>query len=160
MFKTFPPTVSGCAHYMREPGTDNSININAKIGLTGPYYEVHRYKPENTYQAPEVIAKFKPKEIGYFHSFSITENHVVLFNYPVSVDPTKFFTVAFHIFEAMKCDPTQLIDIYIINLNTGKVTTRTTEYIYSLHHANAYETEGEIIVDLASNKFENLRDYM
>jgi len=158
--KALPPTVSGCTHYMREPGTDNSININTKIGFTGPYYEVHRYKPENTYQDPEVVATFKPKTMGYFHSFSITENHVVLFNYPVSVDPTKFLSAGFHIFEAMKGDPTQPTHIYIINLKTGEVTTRTTDYLYSIHHANAYETNDEIIVDLASNKFENLQSYM
>jgi len=157
--KTLPPTISGCTHYMREPGTDNSINIATKLGFTGPYYEVHRWKPENLYQEPEVLARFKPKKTGYFHSFSITENHVVLFNYPASVDPTKFFSSNFHIFETMKVDPTQDTDIYIINLKTGEVKTRRTPYLYSIHHANAYESENAIVVDLAANKFENLREY-
>merc|ERR1711936_234787 len=122
---SLPVTISGCAHYMREPGTDNSIMINTRLGLTGPYMEVHRYRPEHAYKDPEVLAKFKPKQMGYFHSFSITE-------------------------------------IYMVNLKTGEVTERTTSYLYSIHHANAYETEDGtgIVVDLASNLFENLRDYM
>jgi hypothetical protein len=32
---TLPVTLSGCAHYLREPGTDNSINFQRKKHLTG-----------------------------------------------------------------------------------------------------------------------------
>lgn len=156
----FPPTTSGCAHWMREPGTDNSIMINSRIGLTGAHLEVRRYKPEHSYQQPEVITKFKPKKQGYFHSFSITENYVVLFVYPITIDATKFFSSSFHLFNAMTCDKTQATDIYVISLKTGEVTVRETDYMYSFHHANAYETKDEIVVDLAWNRYENLIEYM
>ena len=36
----WPLTTTGCAHWMREPGTDNSINIQGKIGIMGPHLEV------------------------------------------------------------------------------------------------------------------------
>jgi len=158
--KLLPVTASGCTHWMRELGTDNSININTKVGLSGPYMQVSRWKPEDTYQTPEVVAKFTPKKEGYFHSFSITEHYAVLFLYPVTFDATKFWSVNFHIFETITHDPKGTTDIYLINLKTGNVTRRTTDYVYSLHHANAYEKDNEVIVDLVTSRFESLRDYM
>jgi len=158
--KMFPPTISGCTHWMREPGTDNSINIATKVGLTGPHLEVYRWTPQHSYQEPEIIAKFTPKRQGYFHSFSITENYAVLFLYPVTFEASKFWSVNFHIFETITQDPKGTTDIYLINLKTGEVTPRSTEYVYSLHHANAYEERNEVVVDLVTNRYESLRDYM
>jgi len=158
--KRFPPTISGCAHWMREPGTDNSINIATKIGLTGPHLEVYRWRPEHSYQHPEIITTFKPIKEGYFHSFSITENYAVLFIYPVAIEATQFWNVNFHIFEAFVNDPKNTVDIYVIDLKTGQIRVRQTSYIYSLHHANAYEEGRDVVVDLITNRFEALKDYM
>ncbi len=37
----WPLSLTGCAHYIREPGTDNSINFAFKKGLMGrPWLEV------------------------------------------------------------------------------------------------------------------------
>ena len=83
-----------------------------------------RWRPEHTYQEPELIAAFKPKKEGYFHSFSITENHVVLFIYPVAIEISKVWSVNFHLMELCQQDPKGVVDIYLINLKTGEVTTR------------------------------------
>ena len=155
-----PPTLSGCTHWMREPGTDNSININTKLGLRGPEIVVQRWRPEHSYQDPETVAKFIPNKQSYFHSFSITENYAVLFLYPVTFDALKFWKVNFHLMEVIESDPKGRTDIYAINLKTGEVTHRETSYVFSLHHANAYEDGDELVVDLISNRFENMRDYM
>ena len=83
----FPITLNGCAHYMREVGTDNSINFNFKKGLTGkPWVEVLRYRPGDTFQTPEVVGFFYPTKFSYMHSFSITENYAVFLFYPVKID--------------------------------------------------------------------------
>ena len=45
---------------MREVGTDNSIYFNFKKGFTGePWVEVLRYRPEHSFQTPEV-AEWRP----------------------------------------------------------------------------------------------------
>ena len=52
MFRPDNPagTMSGIAHWMREPGTDNSITGQYKIGgvFGKDYYEVQRFTPDNT----------------------------------------------------------------------------------------------------------------
>ena len=60
-FNPFPLT--GCAHWMREPGTDNSINFRHVKGLTGPIYtQVHRYAPDATFHSSSNLDRiFYPK---------------------------------------------------------------------------------------------------
>jgi len=154
------PTISGCTHWQREPGTDNSINIATKAGLYGPHLEVYRWRPEHSYSEPEVVTTFKPKKEGYFHSFSITENYAVLFIYPVTFHSRKLWRENFHIFETFTNNPQGTADIYLINLKNGEVTTRSTSYVYSLHHANAYEKHGEVVVDLVTNRFDSFEGHL
>ena len=60
--------------------------------------------------------------------------------------------------ELFKQDPKGVVDIYLINLKTGEVTTRQSTYLYSLHHVNAFEEDNEVFVDLVTNRFETIWD--
>ena len=84
----WPLSLTGCAHYIREPGTDNSINFAFKKGLMGrPWLEVMRYRPGHSFQTPETVGSFYPRRMSYMHSFSLTENFAVFLFYPVRIDP-------------------------------------------------------------------------
>jgi carotenoid cleavage dioxygenase-like enzyme len=160
---SYPITMSGCTHYLREPGTDNSINVQTKKGFTGaPWIEVQRYRPSDTYQTPEVVATFTPTKLSYIHSFSVTENYAVFFFYAVSVDATQMWDANFHVFETLVGGNTsESTDIYVVNLKNGKVQGPfLTHYTFSVHHANAYEkNENELVVDLSPSPFENFKEY-
>lgn len=148
---------------MREPGTDNSINFNYRKGITGPpWVEVLRYRPEHTYQTPEVIATFKPTKFSYIHSFSVTENYVVLMFYPVVINPKKYPESNFHAFELFESNQTDTTDSYVIHTKTGAVQGPfRSAWQYSAHHMNAYESsESEIIMDITPTPFENMRSYV
>ena len=158
----WPPTLSGCAHWMREVKTDNSINFQWKKGFTGaPYVEVQRYGQEDDYKNPEIIATFTPKKMSYIHSFSITENYVVFFFFPVTIDGKKMFESGFHVFELLTWLDDELTEVFVVNLKTGEVTDMVTDPTYSAHHANAYEnSKKELIVDITPTPYNNLRDYL
>ena len=124
----FPPNsrmMTGCAHWMREPGTDNSITMQMKLGVFGNHIEVLRFTPDNTgnkinfnikqsqskigsysfidYSKPEVVATFSPSKQSMVHSFSVTENYAVFFYYPLVIkSPTCFATQKFHIMECVE----------------------------------------------------------
>merc|ERR1719153_242631 len=102
---------------MREPGTDNSINFNYRKGFTGPpWVEVLRYRPEHTFQTPEVVAKFKPTKFSYIHSFSVTEQYAVFLFYPVIIDTKKYPESNFHAFELFEgSNKTDTTDIFVVN---------------------------------------------
>ena len=160
---SYPFTLSGCAHWMREPGTGNSITFNYKAGVTGsPWVEVLRYRPEHTYQTPEVVATFKPTKLSCIHSFSLTENYVVIMFYPVVIDPKKIPESNFHAFELIQDNKTDTTDTFIIHLTTGDVQGPfRSPWTYSAHHMNAYESpDSEIVLDLTPIPFDNLRSYL
>ena len=160
---SYPFTLNGCAHWMREPGTDNSINFNYKKGVTGPpWVEILRYRPEHTYQTPEVIATFKPTKFSYIHSFSLTENYVVVMFYPVVIDPKKYPESNFHAFELFQNNVTDTTDTFVIHRTTGDVQGPfRSAWTYAAHHMNAYESsDSEIILDLTPTPFDNLRTYL
>ena len=161
---TYPFTLNGCAHWMREPGTDNSIYFNFKKGFTGPpWVEVLRYRPESTFQTPEVIATFKPTKFSYMHSFSITEHFAVFLFYPVKIDPKRYPESNFHVFELFDgSNKTDTTDIFVVNLSNGDVKGPfPSDWVYAAHHINAYEnTASEIILDMIPTPFENMREYL
>jgi len=158
----WPATLSGCAHWVREVGTDNSINFQRKKALTGPVYvEVQRYRPEDDYASPQVISSFVPKKLSSIHSFSITENYAIFFFYPVIIDGKKMFESGFHVFELLTWIEDEPTDVFVVNLKTGNVTQFETQPFYSAHHANAYENgENELILDISPTPYVNLRDYL
>jgi len=156
--KMFPVSLSGTTHWMREPGTDNSININNKKGKG---WVVSRYRPEHSFQEPEEVAVFKAKIDSMIHSFSITENYAVFFFYPVTVDLMGLWGLNFHVLEGMKNMPDKPTQIFIVDLKTGAVTERETDYTFSYHHVNAYETkDGKIITDIIGNQFDGIHEYV
>ena len=57
------------------------------------YIEVYRFRPENSFDEPEVLTTFTPKKTSLVHSFSITEDYVVFFFYPLDVDPVVRFLI-------------------------------------------------------------------
>ena len=90
----WPLSLTGCAHYIREPDTDNSINFAFKKGLLGrPWLEVMRYRPGDSFQTPETVGSFYPRRMSYMHSFSLTENYAVFLFYPVRIDPKATYKI-------------------------------------------------------------------
>jgi len=162
MYPSFwPAPLAGCAHWIREPGTDNSINFQRKKGLLGaPYVEVQRYRPEDPFHDPQVVATFDAKKLSSIHSFSVTENFAVFFFYPVVIEGSKLFEANFHVFELLTELEGQQTDIYVVDLKTGEVREYETAATFSAHHANAFEDGDEIVVDLCPTPYINMRDYL
>ena len=61
------------------------------------------------------------------------------------------FTSNFHIFEAVHWTDGLDTDIYVVGLKDGKVQHLTTEAMYSLHHANAYQTSKVKLLQIVSH---------
>ena len=53
-------TGTGCAHFMREPGTENSITMMMKMGAFGNHIEVQRFTPDNPGKYRIVLKTMRP----------------------------------------------------------------------------------------------------
>lgn len=148
-----------CAHPLMEPGTDNSINYQVKTDwmFRPNQFEVWRYTKLNE---GTIIAKWKPKKMGYIHSFSVTENYAVFFFYPLTMDYMKMMKGG-HPLTALTWDESQPTDIYVVNLKTGAIALETSTLpVFSAHHVNAYEEGNNIVVDLCQGAPDGLGHYM
>jgi len=149
-----------CAHPLIEPGTDNTINYQVKTDwLFRPnQFEVWRYTKLGE---GEIITKFKPKKMGYIHSFSVTETFAIFFFYPLIMDFSKMMTGGGHPLTALSWDGSLPTDIYVVNLKTGAIQMETSTLpFFSAHHINAYEDGRDIVVDLCEGDHNGLGHYM
>lgn len=97
----------------------------------------------------EVLAELPVKEPAYMHSFGQTENHVVLAEYPLVVNPLKVLLKDRPFAENLEWRPHRPTRFLVIEKTTGEtVAIRNAEPFFCFHHVNAFEREGEVLVDL------------
>lgn len=97
----------------------------------------------------ELIATISSKEPGYIHSFGMTENYIILAEFPFAVNPLKLKFSDKPLIANYKWKPELGTKFHIINKNTRKLeSTIKSEAFFCFHHVNAYEKFGQIIVDL------------
>merc|ERR1711892_1581692 len=149
-----------CAHWIREPGTENTLNFQMHLGLLGTSFHLYRWKPEDAYREPEEVAHFSPELDSVIHSFSTTETHAIFFFYPFLPNIAQMWAHNFHAFEVMEWHQ-QDMEVAVINLADGHVDRFHAPPTFSAHHANAYNLEqGKFVLDLCPTAYENFAEYM
>ncbi len=97
----------------------------------------------------EVIAEIPVKEPAYMHSFAVTENHVVFAEFPFVVKPLDLLMKQRAFINHFSWQPQRGTQFIVVNRHTGDLIGRyKTKPFFSFHHANAFEKEGAIILDL------------
>jgi len=165
--KTIPVTdgisMASCAHWRREVGRDTSLQYHMLYNPLTMKPDFALYRFGDTWEDREVIGKFKMPHGSVIHMFSNTENFAVIAVYPVVMDFLGMASHHMHPFESLKkLDAPTLF--YLINTNDGSVIsgfeTSDPEMVFATHHMNAWEEEGEVVVDLCSNPWDALATFM
>jgi beta,beta-carotene 9',10'-dioxygenase len=127
---------------------DEVINLLLKFGSQSEYV-IHQLEKET--HARKIISQILVDEPAYMHSFSITENFVILTEYPFVVNPVKLLLKNKPFIQNFTWKPTLGTRFRIVEKKTGNVFGPfTAESCFSFHHVNAYEKDDEIILDLIS----------
>jgi len=144
--EVFDPNLSSTqssAHWRREPGTNNMLNMHIK-GIPGVWETIHLYRyPDGDLRNPQEVGSFRITHSTMIHMFSVTEHYAVFFVYPISIDTICAMEHLLH--NVVQCvhwkGDTTSTDIVVLSLDTGDVVSHTnTDGIYATHHINAYET--------------------
>lgn len=103
--------------------------------------------------APTPLTRLRFDEAPYVHSFAMTERYAVVTVNAFGLDTTKLLSGAvtretfLDAFEPLDA-PTRFV---VLDRETGEhVTTVTAPPAFVYHHANAYEREDELVVDLVA----------
>jgi len=154
----FLPLTSS-AHWRREVGTDNSLNFY--ISLDGMNYKFHLLRYGNSWQEREEIAKFKIPFLSLIHQFSNTPKYAVIAFYPVTIDVVDMLTNKLHPIDAIRRVDNAPTTFYLVDLSNGEVIdgfeSWNEDIVYATHHANAFEENGEIVLDVSCNPYDALK---
>lgn len=146
-----------CAH----PHFDRDQAFNCLIRFSFRCaYVIYRLQDNGRH----VLAEIPVEEPAYMHSFAMTDNFVILAEYPLTVSPLKLFLSKKGFINNFAWHPERGTTFIVVNRQSGEVVGRfKTEPFFAFHHVNAFETESGIDLDIAvypnPSIVEELADY-
>src|SRR6185312_9619940 len=100
---------------------------------------------------PRVLASLPVKEPAYMHSFGLTERWLVLAEFPLVVNPLALATAGRPYIENYRWKPERGTRFTLVDRTSGETKGPfTTDACFAFHHVNAYEHDGEVLVDLCA----------
>ncbi len=135
------------AHPHRDPSGDGLINYVARYSRRSRYH-VYRL---NGGSRRELIDTVTVKEPAYMHSFAVTDNYVVLAEFPLVVNPLRLLLLGRPFIENFRWKPERGTRFIVVNRRgEGQVVTYETGPFFAFHHVNAFEEGHEIVLDIAA----------
>jgi beta,beta-carotene 9',10'-dioxygenase len=135
-------------HYLSE---DKKI-VNYCIQY-GPQSHYLIYCLDEAKIARELISKIPVQNPAYMHSFAMTENYVILTEFPFTVKPLQLllnYKIKGRSFiKNFSWHPETGTTFIVIHRHTGQCVGKyKTKPFFAFHHANAYEMDNDIYLDL------------
>jgi carotenoid cleavage dioxygenase-like enzyme len=153
----FTDNISGhftTAHPHFDVNTNELINVSIEIGKATKY---HIYKIEPLSKTRKIIQTYSSDSMFYIHSFSITNNHVILFKSPLVINKVKLI-LGFPLNNALSYQENASSSFIVIDRRNGKIHEIETAPFVCLHSVNAYEHENKIMLDLVCHPSGNPYD--
>ncbi len=141
------------AHPHLDPDTGDLYNYQV-VFSPKPRYQIYRIPQGTTKRV--VIANIFVSKPSYMHSFALTENRLILAEFPLVVDP-KAVASGQPFITAFRWEPERGTRYLIVDRKSGELIEEIRgEAYFAFHHINAYEADGGITVDLVSFADANL----
>jgi beta,beta-carotene 9',10'-dioxygenase len=142
-----PPGIHATAHPHHDPARGELI---AYVTHFGPRSE-YRVFAQRDRATQRRIAAMRVSEPSYMHSFALTERYAVLVAFPLVVNPLRLASGARPFIENYRWKPEQGTRVLVFDRENGELRGRyEAEPCFSFHHVNAFERNGELIVDMAA----------
>jgi beta,beta-carotene 9',10'-dioxygenase len=136
------------AHPHLDPATGDTISFLIEFGYR-TYYVVYRIVAGT--KTRQEICRLEVERASYMHAFSITENYIIFVENPLVASAWDFVVRDSGFIQHYEWNPSLGNTFIIFNRKTGEVEHKLKydgDVFFTLHHVNAYEAEGEIVVDL------------
>lgn len=122
------------------------INYATKISRASNY---NVYKIPHGTNHRNLINSVPVEEPAYMHSFGMTENYVILVEFPLVVKPLDLLLSGKPFIENFTWKPERGTRFIVINRQNGSlVGTYKSDAFFAFHHVNSFEKQGEIFVDV------------
>ena len=146
-----PYTVPGhlsTAHPHADRASGAMLNYAAKLGPRSSY---RFFAVPAEPGASRTIATLPVREPAYMHSFGLTERWLVLGEFPFVVNPLVLATSGRPYIENYRWKPELGTRFTLVDRRSGEaIRGFHTDACFAFHHVNAFERDGEVVVDLCA----------
>ncbi len=155
-----PETLETRGHFKFEDGLKGQVStahphfdftrresLNYLIDFSArSHYEIYRM-PEAD-RGRQLIARIPVDRPAYMHSFAVTQNYVILAEFPLTVNPLDLAFGKKPFIDNYHWRPKDGTRFTVVARDSGKVNRIEHPAFFSFHHVNAYEQNGEIVLDM------------
>lgn len=136
------------AHPHLDRASKGMLNYAAALGPRNQY-RFFLIRPDAG--EAEVIARLPVREPAYMHSFGLSERWIVLAEFPFVVNPLRLATSGRPYIENYGWKPELGTRFTLIERAGGEVRGPfETDPCFGFHHVNAFDRDGEVVVDLCA----------
>lgn len=134
------------AHPHHDPKRDELVNYVARFSRVSEYV---LYGLPAGGSKRRVIARLPVERPAYMHAFGMSGRYLILSEYPLRVNPLKLAFSGKPFIENYAWDAADGTRFQVIDRETGELRgTYETDAFFCFHHVNAFERDGELLVDL------------
>jgi len=134
------------------------INYITRFSLTSTY-NIYSIKQGSTRR--QIISSIPVKQASYMHSFGMTENFVILTEFPLYINPFSLLLTGSPFIENLFWKPEHGTTFLVIDKKSGKMIGNfKCEPFFAFHHINCYEEMGNVIVDIVSYKDSSIIEFL
>ncbi len=106
------------------------------------------YQIQGTGQ-PHKIASLPVKQPAYMHSFGMSQNYIIITEFPLVVNSISLLLWLKPFIENYQWKPKRGTPFYVVNRHTGELVGRyDSDPFFAFHHVNAFEVGDELVVDI------------
>jgi beta,beta-carotene 9',10'-dioxygenase len=137
------------AHPHYDAANKTTISYMTEFGLQS-VFKIFGIKDGDAHSRV-LIGSYPTDEPSYIHSFSISEQYVIIAEYPFRVSPFKLVSSNQAFIQNFEWHAEQPAQFVVMSKQDGSIVGRYEgEAFFSFHHINAFERDGELIVDLSA----------
>ncbi len=102
--------------------------------------------------SPErVVAEMPVDKPAYMHSFAMTEQYLILTEFPLVVDPLRLMLGLAPFIRNYRWTPGLGLRFHVFDKDSGRlVVTHTAEAAFAFHHVNAFEDGDHVAIDVVT----------
>jgi beta,beta-carotene 9',10'-dioxygenase len=136
------------AHPHHDAARDELVNYVARFSRVSEYV---LYGLPAGSSKRRVIARLPVERPAYMHAFGMSGRYLILAEYPLRVNPLKLAFSGKPFIENYAWDGAESTRFQVIDRETGELRgTYETEAFFCFHHVNAFERDGDLVVDLVA----------
>ncbi len=138
-----------CGHPQYDYQNQEYINY---ITCFSPINTYNLYRIKVASNQRQLIARIPVRSPCYMHSFALTENYIILVEFPLVIKSLPAILGGKAPMQCLSWEPQRGTNFLAIDKHTGRLVARfKSEAFFAFHHINAFEQGDEIFIDIAAS---------